>query len=65
MATARNPIQVLKEAKQIAIDHGCFVAEKGGRFHIYRKTPTHPVWLGSCGTPETLRAKVCKVTNFR
>lgn len=65
MATARNPIQVIKEAKQIASDHGCFVSEKGGRFHVYRKTATRPVWLGSRGTPESLRALVCKVTNFR
>lgn len=64
MAAARNPIQVIKEAKQIANDHGCFVAEKGGRFHVYRKTPSRAVWLGSRGTPDALRSFVCRVTNF-
>lgn len=64
MAAARNPIQVLKEAKQIARDHGCFVQEKGGRYLVYRQTPARPVYLGSRGTPDSLRAYVCKVTNF-
>lgn len=64
MATTRNPIQVLKEAKQIAIDHGCFVTEKSGKYHVYRNTSSRPVFLGSRGTPETLRSFVCKVTNF-
>jgi len=64
MPTPRNPIQVLKEAKQIARDHGCFVVEKAGRFLVYRKTPVRNVYLGSRGTPETLRPFVCAVTNF-
>ena len=64
MPTARNPIQVIKEAKQIARDHGCFVVEKGGRFLVYRTTATVNVFLGQRGTPEALRALVCKVTNF-
>lgn len=64
MATARNPLQVLKEAKQIANDHGCMVSEKGGKYLVYRKTPMRPVHLGSRGTPEALRAFVCRVTNF-
>lgn len=64
MATTRNPIQVLKEAKQIARDHGCFVAEKPGRFLVYRKTPTGNVFLGFRSDVNALRAYVCKVTNF-
>lgn len=64
MATQRNPIQELKEAKQIARDHGCFVVEKSGRFLVYRSTPTRNVYLGARGTPTALRAYVCKVTNF-
>lgn len=64
MATARNPLQVLKEAKRIAADHGCIVSEKGGKYLVYRKTPMRPVYLGSRGTPEALRAFVCRVTNF-
>lgn len=64
MPTPRNPIQVLKEAKQIARDHGCFVVEKAGRYLVYRKTPGRVVYLGFRSTPETLRPFVCKVTNF-
>lgn len=64
MATTRDPRQVLKEARQIANDHGCIVSEKDGKYVVYRKTPTRPVYLGSRGTPEALRAFVCKVTNF-
>lgn len=65
MATARDPRQVLKEAKQIATDHGCLVFEKGGKYLVYRKTDARPVYLGSRGTPSALRAFVCRVTNFR
>lgn len=64
MPVQRNPLQVLKEAKQIARDHGCFVVEKGGRFLLYRQTPTRNVFIGQRGTPTALRAYVCKVTNF-
>lgn len=64
MASARNPIQVIKEAKQIARDHGCFVVEKPGRFLVYRRTPTRNVYLGFRSDPAALRAYVCQVTNF-
>lgn len=64
MATQRNPIQVLKEAKQIARDHGCFVVEKTGKYLVYRRTPTCNVYVGARGTPDSLRTFVCKVTNF-
>lgn len=64
MATQRNPITILKEAKQIALDHGCFVVEKPGRFLVYRKTPTRNVYVGFRSDVNALRAYVCKVTNF-
>jgi hypothetical protein len=64
MTATRNPLQVLKEAKQIARDHGCFVVEKGGKYLVFRVTPTGNAYLGSRGTPQTLRAHVCKLTNF-
>lgn len=64
MATARNPLQVLKEAKQIARDHGCFVVEKPGRFLLYRKTPTRNVYVGFRSDVNALRAYVCAVTKF-
>ncbi|MER2537663.1 MAG: hypothetical protein ABTQ26_00325 [Azonexus sp.] len=59
-----TPQQQFKEAKQIAKDHGCFVIEKAGRYLVYRKTPMRAVYLGARSTPETLRAFVCKVTDF-
>jgi hypothetical protein len=64
MATTRNPIAVIKEAKKIARDHGCVVSERGGKFHVYRLTETRAVFLGTRSTPTALRAYVCKVTNF-
>lgn len=65
MARARSPLQVLKEAKQIALDHGCYVADKSGRYHVYRETPTGPAWQGQCARPQALRDLVCKLTNFK
>ena len=59
-----SPAQQLREAKQIARDYGCHVSERGGRYHVYRIVAGRPVYLGSRATPETLRAFVCKVTNF-
>lgn len=64
MPATRNPLQVLKEAKQIARDHGCVVFEKAGKYLVYRITPTGKVYLGARGTPQTLRPFVCRVTNF-
>lgn len=65
MATQRNPLQVLKEAKQIARDHGCSVSERGGKYHVYRLVAGRPVWCGSRGSVTALRALVCSVTGFR
>lgn len=69
MAAERNPIQVLKEAKQIALDHGCFVVEKteakGTRYLVYRKLPTRNVFCGQRFSVSKLRSLVCKVTGFK
>ena len=68
MATHRNPLQVLKEAKQIARDHGCFVVEKadpkGTRYLVYRRLPDRNVCVGTRFNVDALRTLVCKVTNF-
>lgn len=64
MPAARNPLQVIKEAKQIARDHGGFVVEKPGRFLVYRCTPTQNVLCGWRSQPADLRALVCRVFNF-
>lgn len=68
MATTRNPINVLKQAKQIARDHGCFVVEKPGpkgtRFLVYRKLCDRNVCVGTRFSVDALHKLVCKVTNF-
>lgn len=62
--TRHSPLQQLKEAKQIAHDYGCTVSERGGKYLVYRIVAGRPVYLGSRGTPETLRRFVCQVTHF-
>lgn len=52
----------LIEARQLAKAHGCMVTERGGKYHVYRKTAARPVYVGSRSTPETLRAFVRRVT---
>ena len=41
---------------------GCMIQERGGKYHVYRTTTERPVFLGTRGTPETLRAFVRRVT---
>lgn len=62
--TRHTPLQLIKEAKQIAKDHNCYVTEKGGKYSVYRKSAI-PTYLGTRSTPAALRTLVCKVTNFR
>ena len=68
MCRRHSSLQQLKEAKQIALDHGCFVVEKPGthgmRYLLYRKTHPHNTYIGQRGSPEALRALVCKATHF-
>ncbi|THF61434.1 hypothetical protein E6C76_20350 [Pseudothauera nasutitermitis] len=69
MTRRHTPLQQLKEAKQIARDHGLFVAEKKDiRGHtaylLYRETPTRNVFVGKRSSPEGIRALVCKAANF-
>ena len=68
MATARNPIRVLIEAKQIAHDHGCFVVEKpqknGTRYLVYRRAACGNIYQGFRGSPDALRRFICKITKF-
>lgn len=68
MTTARNPIQILKEAKQIAREHGCFVVEKpspkGTRYLVYRVLPHRNAYLGARKKINHLHSFICKVTNF-
>lgn len=64
MTRRHSPLQQLKEAKQIAKDHGLFVVERSGSYLLYREQTPHNVYVGSRRSPESLRAFVCKVTNF-
>lgn len=43
---SQTPTQALKEARQIAKDHGMFVVEKPGKFHLYRKSEPKNIYLG-------------------
>lgn len=52
----------LTQARQLASAHGCMVIDRGGKYLVYRKTGLRPVYLGSRGTPETLRTFVRRVT---
>lgn len=68
MPAPRNPLQVLKEAKQIARDYGCFVVEKadpkGTRYLVYRKLFDRNECCGTRFTVQGLHKLVCRVTNF-
>ena len=67
MPSTRDPHQALREARQIAIDHNCFVTEKkssaGATYLLYRKT-TPPTFVGKRSSIAGLRALVCKACNF-
>ena len=69
MCRRHSARQQLIEAKQIARDHGCFVVERPGqrgtRYLLYRQMHPDNIYLGQRSTPESLRALVCRVTNFR
>lgn len=53
--TRQHPPQQLKEAQQIASDHGMFVVDKGDRFLLYRKMPHRNIYLGFRTGVEALR----------
>ncbi len=69
MPSQRDPRQTLKEAKQIALDHGLFVVEKADRagmtqYLLYRCTPPNNTYVGRRATPAALRSLVCKAANY-
>jgi hypothetical protein len=67
MPSTRDPRQVLKEARQIANDHNCFVSEKQSAgsttYLLYRRT-SPPTLVGRRSTPTGLRTLVCKACNY-
>lgn len=68
MTRPRNPLQLVKEAKRIALDHNLFVVEKpdpkGIAYLLYRKQLPANVFLGRRRSPAGIRDLVCKVANF-
>lgn len=65
-----SALQQVKEAKQIAADHGMFVAEVKTResidYVVYRRVPGgQNQRLGKRGTPEGLRSFVSKCAGYR
>lgn len=69
MTRYHTPLQQLKEAKQIARDHGLFVVEKqDGRgktaYLRYRENRPANTYIGRRSSPAGIRALVCKAANF-
>ena len=70
MARERDPRQVLHEAKQIARDYGCRVAEvkpdsTTTHYVLYRTMPgCADVRIGRRSTPAGIYSLVCKATGF-
>lgn len=60
-----SPLQQIKEAKQIAKDHGLVLIEKAGTYVLYRKTPDGNVRLGARATPSGIRSYTARCANFR
>lgn len=65
---SKNPLQQLKEAKQIAKDFGLFVVEKktptGTDYLLYRSLEPRNAFLGKRSSPSGIRGLVAKTANF-
>jgi hypothetical protein len=68
MTVRRTPRQMIREAKEIALAHNCFVTEKVVKdvteFLVWRRS-AYPIFIGSRRSPSALRTLVCKATNFK
>lgn len=66
MTRRHSPLQQVKEAKQIARDHGLYVVEKrtttGIDYLLYRETGR--AYIGKRTSPAGIRSLVCKAANF-
>ena len=65
MAVERNPLQVVREARQIAADYGLLVIEKGSVFYVFRKTLTVNVPVAHTRTAKGLDRAVRRITGFK
>lgn len=65
---SHTPLQQLKEAKQIALDHGMFIAEKKERdttlYLLYRALTPRNAYLGKRSSPSGIRSLVAKCAAF-
>lgn len=64
MTKRRTPKQQYDEAITIATEHGLIVQDKAGVFHVYRKMPTRPAYIGHSRSAQGLRQMVCKAAKF-
>ena len=69
MTRRHSPRQQLKEAKQIARDHGLIVVERQDargvtNYLVYRQTAPRNTFVGRRRDIGALRAMVCKAANF-
>lgn len=69
MTRRHSPLPQLKEAKQIARDHGLFVVERQDTrgittYLLYRGTSPRNTFVGRRRDIGALRAMVCKAANF-
>ena len=65
MTRVHSPAQQYKEARQIAADYGMYIVDKGGRYTVYRKTPSRPVYLGQRSDAASLRTFVCRCAGVK
>lgn len=66
---SHTPLQQLKQAKQIALDHGMFIAEKKERdttlYLLYRATTPRNTFIGRRSSPSGIRTLVTKAASCR
>lgn len=66
MTRRHSPLQQVKEAKQIAREHGLYVVEKsttkGIDYLLYRETGR--AYLGKRSSAAGIRSLVCRVANY-
>lgn len=62
MALSHLDVQHIKAAKAAARAAGMFVAEKSGKFLVFRERRPKNVFAGEARTPGELRALVTKLT---
>lgn len=65
MSPQQQPMQVYREACQLARDHGCFVIHRSDSYVLYRRQPDRNVFIGRRTTAAGLRRLVCNAIGSR